>query len=323
MTTPDLQNLHLKRSMFPRALRVSVSRVVQHSHGVSQGRFDAYDTVFCVGPHHWEEIRKTEEVYQLKPKRLVEHGYARLDAILAEAQSRPPFQPSPGPSKRIVVAPSWGQCSLIEQPFGQELIQLLLDGGHQVTLRLHPMTVRHFPALPGELQKRFGGSAMFRLELEMKAQESLQQADLMISDWSGAALEFSLGLERPVVFIDTEPKINNPEYKNIPIVPMEVAMRHEIGAVVSPRDASKALDEIQRVCSNPAEFRERIRNSRRRWVYNPGSSIRAAADTIYEAGTAVAGPIRGRTGEALKHSKARQMRELLQSQELAFLMEVA
>jgi YidC/Oxa1 family membrane protein insertase len=282
MTTPDLQNLHLKRSMFP-VHYVYLFHAMCSTHMVyRKGAFDAYDTVLCVGPHHWEEIRKTEEVYGLKPKRLIEHGYARLDAIMAEAQARPPFQPSPGRAKRIVVAPSWGQCSMIEQPCGQELIQLLLDDGHQVTLRLHPMTVRHFPQLPGELQKRFGASAGFRLELEMKAQESLQQADLMISDWSGAALEFALGTERPVVFIDTEPKVNNPNYKDIPIVPMEVAMRQEIGAVVSPRELTKALDEIQRVCGNPGEFRERIRSSRRRWIYNPGASIRAAADAIYE-----------------------------------------
>lgn len=30
--------------------------------------FDAYDTIFCVGPHHVKEIQKREQVYNLPQK---------------------------------------------------------------------------------------------------------------------------------------------------------------------------------------------------------------------------------------------------------------
>ena len=33
----------------------------------------------------------------------------------------------------------------------------------------------------------------------------------MVSDWSGVAMEFAFGLERPVLFIDVPRKTNNPE----------------------------------------------------------------------------------------------------------------
>ena len=32
----------------------------------------------------------------------------------------------------------------------------------------------------------------------------------MVSDWSGAALEYSFGLKKPVIFLDLPKKVNNP-----------------------------------------------------------------------------------------------------------------
>ncbi len=61
MTMPDLEQLHVKRS----------SRGVNHIymfHNIGSSfpviRFGAlfhYDTIFCVGPHHIEEIRRQDE----------------------------------------------------------------------------------------------------------------------------------------------------------------------------------------------------------------------------------------------------------------------
>ena len=51
--------------------------------------FDHYDTVCCVGPYMVEEIRRREELEGLPAKELVEHGYGRLDTILADRRCRP------------------------------------------------------------------------------------------------------------------------------------------------------------------------------------------------------------------------------------------
>jgi YidC/Oxa1 family membrane protein insertase len=47
-----------------------------------KGAFDAYDTIFCVGPHHVAESREAEQIYGLKPRSLAEIGYVKLDALL-------------------------------------------------------------------------------------------------------------------------------------------------------------------------------------------------------------------------------------------------
>jgi hypothetical protein len=47
-------------------------------------------------------------------------------------------------------------------------------------------------------------------------------------DWSGVAMEFAFGLEKPVLFIDVPRKVNNPEYKTLRAVPLEVSYRDQI-----------------------------------------------------------------------------------------------
>ena len=70
----------------------------------------------------------------------------------------------------------------------------------------------------------------------MREQASLHESELMIGDWSGAALEYAFGLERPVLFIDMPQKINNPEHDRIGLITLEESIRAEIGAIVDPQD---------------------------------------------------------------------------------------
>lgn len=275
MTLPDLETFHLKRSVHP-VHYVYVFHAMVSTHMIyRKGAFDAYDTILCVGPHHVAEIRRTEEAYGLAPKELVEHGYARLDTILQKAADRPP-RPQAGLGRKLLLAPSWGACSFIEAPAGATLISLLLDAGHSVVLRLHPMTVRRFPKLAGEMAGRFAGGN-FRVETDMREQASLHESELMIGDWSGAALEFAFGLERPVLFIDMPKKINNPEYERIALPTLEESVRTEIGAIVDPQDLRAGLPLVDELCADPDAYRERLREARERAVYNVGRSASVGA----------------------------------------------
>jgi hypothetical protein len=291
MTLPDLETYHLKRSVHPVHYAYVFHSIVSSHMTYRKGAFDAYDTILCVGPHHAAEIRRTEEVYGLRRKELVEHGYARLDRILAAA-SRRPNTPGGGGSKRVLLAPSWGTGSYIEAPWGRDLIDVVLGAGHSVVLRLHPMTVRRLPRLGPTLAHAYRDRP-FRVETDMNAQDSLHESDLMIADWSGAALEYAFGLERPVLFIDTPRKVNNPEYERLGIVPLEVSIRHEIGAVIDPGDLGATSDWIERLSAEREAFRDRLRRARDRSVYNLGRSAEVAAAHVARlADTAVPHPAR-------------------------------
>jgi YidC/Oxa1 family membrane protein insertase len=118
------------------------------------------------------------------------------------------------------------------------------------------------------------------LDTDIAARDSLHRADVMVSDWSGAALEFAFGLERPVVYVDVPRKVNNPEYERVGIEPFEASVRERIGALCAP-DALAALpDLVRRVCSQREAMRAQIRATRDECVYNVGTSGAAAADYI-------------------------------------------
>ena len=293
MTMPDIETYHIKRSKHP-VHYVYVYHSMVSSHMVyRRGAFDYFDSILCVGPHHKEEILATEQLYGLTPKRLVESGYGLLDSILSTTTEtdQDPLKYD-GLGKRVLIAPSWGEHGLIET-LGAKLVEVLLQAGHQVTVRPHSMTIRRYPKQLKELGERFSGNASFNLDIALTSQGTVQASDIMISDWSGAALEYAFGLERPVIFVDIPRKVNNPEYEKIPCVPIEVKLRSELGEVVSPENLSDVPGLVDKLCQNPDLWKDMIRELRNRWIYNVGASGKVAADYIAQVASKTKSP----TGE--------------------------
>ena len=86
LTMPDLNQFHIRRSIHDTD-HVYVFHSMMSTHMIYRlGAFDHYDTIFCVGPYHLEEIRRTEDVYDLQPKRLLEVGYYRVEKIYRDHQ---------------------------------------------------------------------------------------------------------------------------------------------------------------------------------------------------------------------------------------------
>jgi YidC/Oxa1 family membrane protein insertase len=276
MTLPDLDQLWLKRSP-NRVHYVYLFHSINSTHAAyRKGSFDAYDTILCVGPHHLEEIRRAEERYGLRAKNLVEHGSVKLDTVLAEVASRSAAGGQADPTQ-VLVAPSWGECSLIEQPVGLELLETLSDAGYRTVLRLHPMTVRRCPELVSKLASRCANDLLLNLETDMNAVDSWLRSSVMISDWSGAAIEYAFALQRPVVYVDTAQKEVNPDWREIGVVPFEDGVRSEIGHVVDPSAIHTVPAVIEASLAEPEAARERALTARARWVFNVGSSADVAA----------------------------------------------
>lgn len=276
MTLPDLGKLWLKRSVHP-VHYIYLFHSMNSTHtSYRKGSFDGFDTVLCVGPYHVDEIRKTESLYGLPAKELVEHGSAKLDTVLREFAGLSGSSPPTG-AREILVAPTWGESSLIEQPPGRELLDVLLRSGHRTTLRLHPMTVRRLPKLIAELRQAYRDEPLFHLEQDMSATASWLRSSLMVSDWSGAAIEYAFALQKPVIYLDTPPKIMNPEWSQIGAPAFEDVIRREVGRVVDPSAIADLPRLIGEVLSETDAARKKIVAVRSRWVYNVGKSTPAAA----------------------------------------------
>ena len=283
MTMPDLQSFHIKRSRYP-VHYVYVHHALVSTHmSYRAAAFDHFDTVLCVGPHHIVEIRAREALYGLDPKVLVEHGYGRLDSLIGSASTLEEAEGlRRGKGTRVLIAPSWGKDALLET-CGIQLVEILLDGGYDVTVRPHGMTTRNNPGLIKTLRRRFGSNPKVNFDLNIASQASLHASDIMICDWGGVGLEYAFSLERPVIFVDLPRKVTNPEYEKIPSEPLEVALRSQIGTVVRPDALGNIPALIEDALNRDSDaFKERVRQLRTHWVYNVGSSGTVGAEYIVQ-----------------------------------------
>ena len=217
---------------------------------------------------------------RLPKKKLFKHGYGRLDSILKEFNNSPP-PPSNNGEPKIIIAPSWGEHGLLENK-GKELVEILLNAGFNVVVRPHPETTKRSPKVINSIQKRFGNHPNFVYEGSITSINSLFQSDIMISDWSGVALEYAFGLEKPVLFIDVPRKVNNPDFTKLDIDPIEDFIRHEIGLILPPEQIQDIPSIIKTLVKNAPNYRSNICNLRNKWVYNLGDSGARGAEKLVE-----------------------------------------
>jgi YidC/Oxa1 family membrane protein insertase len=109
---------------------------------------------------------------------------------------------------------------------------------------------------------------------------SFHEADLMISDWSGAAFEFAFGLEKPVIFIDLPKKINNSDFKLYKNIPIEVGAREKIGEIVDPYNLITLVERIETTLANEEAYKIKISQEREKLIYNVKNSSTNGAKYI-------------------------------------------
>lgn len=268
MTMTDLNLFHIRRSFRP-VHYVYVFHSLVSTHMIyRQGAFDNYNSILCVGPHQVSEIRRREELYNLTPKKLVEVGYYRLEKLY-EAYKK---YTKDSDQITVLVAPTWGPSNLLNY-CGEELLEVLLTRGYKVILRLHPETVK---------RRQFRSYDNVSLETSVVNMDSLVRADILITDWSGIGLKYALGTERPVIFIDTPPKVNNPKYKELGMEPIEMSLRNKIGTVVSLKDIRDIPGIIQGSLSNGTTWKNKLSKLRSEYVFNFGRASEVGAEYIRE-----------------------------------------
>jgi YidC/Oxa1 family membrane protein insertase len=280
MTMPDLHQFHVRRSIFA-TNHVYLFHSLMSTHmGFRPGALDHFDTILCAGPHHMEEIRRTEKLYGLKPKCLLPSGYYRLEKIFNEHEKYRREADSGAMTKPcILVAPS-GHDTNIVSTCARELFSTLLKADFEVVFRPHPMTIYRRQEQLRALWQEFGACENFRLDIETTSEKFLHQADVLISDWSGVALEYAFGTERPVLFIDLPRRQQNPEYDRIGLPALEVLLRQEIGRSIHPDEIHQVNTLIVELLAQKEHYREKIASLRERYVYNFGHSSAITADFI-------------------------------------------
>ena len=261
LTMMDLNNFELKRSMHP-VHYVYIFHSLTSTHMVdTEKSFDHYDTIFCAGPHQKKEIELREKNKDLKAKNLVPYGYPRIEKLI-QLSSKPKNE-----KKVILLAPTWGEQSIINL-MGMEICSIIINQGYSLILRPHHETIKRSPQLIDEIENKYSHLETFRLVREMGDAESLLQSDLLICDWSGTAIEYAFGLEKPVIFIDIPPRVRNPNWREIQSEPLEMSIREKVGRVICPSKLDELPSSISQLLNEDQLSSSPIKSLREEFIYN-------------------------------------------------------
>lgn len=280
MTMPDLQKYHIKRSM----IRNDIEYVYM-DHGIGsinlmlrKHALDYFDTVFASNDIVYNEIRKQEEVYGLKKKTILKYGFALIDNMINryENESKPAST-----CKTILIAPSWQEDNLLDLCI-DEILQHLLGQGYLIILRPHPQYVRHFKDKLTILQNKYADYSDFVLQTDFSSNSTVFNADILMTDWSGIAYEYSFTTLKPSLFINTPMKVMNPDYAEIDVTPFDIEIRNQIGISVDLDHLDKINEIVYRLLNEENFSKEKMKQMREKYLYNISGSAEIGAKYIID-----------------------------------------
>ncbi len=282
MTTPDLENFHIKRSY----IRKDIEYIyIQHHMGsinmiLRKGSVDHFDTVLISTRNQKEEIEGTERFYGLKSKRLVEYGYPLLDEMIAEYEKLP--IKNSDEQKMILIAPSWHSQGIMFTCI-EELIDGLRGNEWKVILRPHPQFVRHNRNILENLDRKYSEDKDIEIQFDFTSNNPVLEADLVVTDWSAIAYEYSFTTFKPVLYVDVPMKVNNPDWQEAGVEPIDIWIRNKIGVSVRPESLGDVAEVVRRLFDEGDRYRQDIQKLRDEYVYNIGTSAEYGARYIIGA----------------------------------------
>lgn len=280
MTTPDLEKYHIKRSR----VREDVEYVFM-DHGCSSdnlayrtGALDAYDTLLVVSREQAIEARAIEKLRHVKKKRIIECGYGLIDDMIAAYQAMDRVE---NEKKTILIAPSWQYDNIMDSCL-DDMVDALYGKGYRIVIRPHPQYVRRFPARMKEIIRRYGDRMGddFVIETDFSSNVTVYTADLVVTDWSGIAFEFSFTTDKPSLFINTQMKVVNEDWQKIPLVPFDITARSKVGRQVEKSQVKDLAPVVEELLAHQEDYKERIAALKRQHFYNLGRSGEVGAQYI-------------------------------------------
>jgi len=261
IANPDLNNGPIKRAPEP-VHHVYVFRGIASVHQAYRlHAFDNYDSLLTVQQYQVDEVRKSEEIYNLKKKDLPVVGYPLTERIYREHQKYISANAAVKKDKPIcLVAPTWDSASRSSM-FDvclNETVESLARSDFEVWLRPHPEYVKRFPDRMEKIEKACKKTKNVMTKLELGSMYCLHEADIVVTDHSSISMDYVLGTERPVVFVNTPLRVDNPEVGRLGLEPVENTYRSRLGKEISVSQLPSINDTLKESFENREAFKATV-----------------------------------------------------------------
>jgi CDP-glycerol glycerophosphotransferase (TagB/SpsB family) len=206
-TTPSLDVFQWKRSKSA-SYYVHIPHMPNDITTYKMFGLDFYDAVLVSGKYQEEQIRRLEKIRSIPAKEIVLTGIPYLDKMKERLDG---LSKSDGSNKEktILLAPSWGNNGILTA-YGASFIESLIKTSYKIIIRPHPQSFTSEKELIDRLMARFPESDKLKWNRDPDNFNVLNEADILISDFSGVLFDFSLVFNKPVIY--TEPSNDWSQY---------------------------------------------------------------------------------------------------------------
>lgn len=197
-TTPGLDVYQWKRSK-------DVKWYVHMQHGANEMTtyrmfgIDFYDALLVSGQYQIDDTRSLEKLRGEETKEMVLVGIPYMDDIVNRLKENP----APPHETTVLVAPSWGESTILRK-FGAKIIEVLIATGYHIIIRPHPQSYITEMDMLEPILEKYPESDQLEWNTDLDNFDVMNRSDILISDFSGTIYEFSLAFDKPVICMDTE-----------------------------------------------------------------------------------------------------------------------
>lgn len=161
---------------------------------------DFYDSVLVSGSYQLQQVKALETRRNLPSKEIKVVGCTYMDSLKKKLDSSKRISGSD--RKTVLVAPSWGNSGILAK-YGEKIIDALIATGYKIIVRPHPQSFTAEKEMLESLMERYPETEAIKWNRDNDNFNVLNEADILITDFSGIILDYSLVFNKPVIFADT------------------------------------------------------------------------------------------------------------------------
>lgn len=275
-TTPGLDVYQWKRSRdvkwYAHVLHAAGDVTMYRMFGI-----DYYDAMLLSGEFQIKQVRDLEALRGLPEKEACLVGIPHMDALrerLLQAGSAPDHETT------ILLAPSWGPSSILNK-YGKKMIDELIATGYKVIIRPHPQTFISEKDMIEPLMKAYPETDKLVWDRNIDNFDTLNQSDILISDFSGVVLDYALVFDRPVICAETS--FDNGIYDSWWLGEREWIFEtlDKIGVKLTPDNMDNIKELVEKALTDTKLKEGRDKARAESWA-NMGKSVDSIVDYMIE-----------------------------------------
>lgn len=275
-TTPGLDVYQWKRSRdvkwYAHVLHAAGDVTMYRMFGI-----DYYDAMLLSGDFQIKQVRDLEALRGLPEKEAKLVGIPHMDALrerLLQAGSASDHETT------ILLAPSWGPSSILNK-YGKKMIDELIATGYKVIIRPHPQTFVSEKDMIEPLMKAYPETDKLVWDRNIDNFDTLNQSDILISDFSGVVLDYALVFDRPVICAETS--FDNGIYDSWWLGEREWIFEtlDKIGVKLTPDNMDNIKELVEKALTDTKLKEGRDKARAESWA-NMGKSVGSIVDYMIE-----------------------------------------